>query len=66
MLAAQQATAAPYIYDETVWTKAHWQQLKLPFPLVPASANPNMEGFSLVSSAGPFEDAAYDHTQQDR
>ncbi|KAK9825757.1 hypothetical protein WJX74_004821 [Apatococcus lobatus] len=66
LLVTHPVAAAPYIYDETVWTKAHWQQLKLPFPLVPASANPDMEGFGLVSSAGPFEDSAYDHTQKDR
>ena len=66
LLVASHAGAAPYIYDETVWTKSQWQQLKLPFPLVPASANPDMEGYGLVSLAGPLEDAAYDHTQKDR
>ena len=60
------ADAAQYIYDESVWTKKSWEQLKLPFPLDATSANPDMNGYGLVSSAGPFQQSAYDTKVRER
>ena len=58
--------AAALLYDETLWTKRDWQQLKLPFPLLPAAADANLHEYRLLSKAGPFEEAAYDPSAKDR
>ena len=54
------------MYDESVWTKSNWNELKLPFPLLPAAAGENPQGFGLLSTAGPFEEGAYDPGAKDR
>ncbi len=58
--------AAPHLYDETIWTKREWQQLKLPFPLLPTAADAKVQDFRLLSNAGPYKEGHYDRDAKDR